>query len=91
MSSRLFDQDLTSNGDGRPSWYPFRKSPACLEVAFKDLDAWKHLDWTVEAGGYRLVIEGGAMTGLAYDEWPYPWGDPRYGAATLTGSWDYER
>jgi hypothetical protein len=24
------------------------------------------------------VIEGGVMIGLAYDEWPWPWGDPRY-------------
>jgi len=44
------------------------------------------LDWTVEAGGYRLVIENGAMVGLAYDEFPWPWGDPRYDAATR-GSW----
>lgn len=29
-----------------------------------DLDAWKHLDWTVTAAGYRLVIIGGAMIGL---------------------------
>jgi hypothetical protein len=37
-------------------------------------------DWTVSTDdGYRLVIEGGAIRGLAYDEWPFPWGDPRYG------------
>jgi hypothetical protein len=29
-----------------------------------DLEAWKHLDWTVTAGGYQLVIIGGAMIGL---------------------------
>ena len=40
--------------------------------------AWRYLDWTVSADSYRLVIEGGAMTGLAYDEWPWPWGDARY-------------
>ncbi len=37
------------------------------------------MDWTVSADGYRLVIEHGAIRGLAYDEWPWPWGDPRYG------------
>ena len=36
------------------------------------------LDWGVSADGYRLVIEQGVMIGLAYDEWPYPWGDSRY-------------
>lgn len=41
-------------------------------------DAWRYLDWGVSAGGYRLVIEHGVMLGLAYDEWPYPWGDSRY-------------
>lgn len=29
-----------------------------------DMDAWKHLDWTVTADGYRLVIIGEAMIGL---------------------------
>ena len=29
-----------------------------------DLDAWKHLDWTVEASGWRLAIVGGVMVGL---------------------------
>jgi hypothetical protein len=28
------------------------------------LAGWRCLDWSVEAAGYRLVIEGGAMTGL---------------------------
>jgi len=37
------------------------------------------MDWTVSADGYRLVIEGGLIVGLAYDEWPWPWGDSRYG------------
>ena len=40
--------------------------------------AWRYLDWGVSADGYRLVIENGVMIGLAYDEWPYPWGDERY-------------
>jgi len=43
-------------------------------------------DWTVEAGGYRLVIKNGAMVGLAYDEFPWLWGDPRYDQA-MRGSW----
>lgn len=38
-------------------------------------------EWDVSADGYRLVVEGGAIRGLAYDEWPYPWGDPRYAEA----------
>ena len=37
------------------------------------------MDWTVSADSYRLVIEGGLIVGLAYDEWPWPWGDSRYG------------
>lgn len=32
----------------------------------------------MSAGGYRLVIEDGAIVGLAYDEDPWPWGDPRW-------------
>jgi len=37
-------------------------------------------DWAVSTDdGYRLVIEDGVIIGLAYDEWPWPWGDPRYG------------
>ena len=37
------------------------------------------MDWTVSTDdGYRLVIEHGAIRGLAYDEWPWLWGDPRY-------------
>jgi hypothetical protein len=40
--------------------------------------AWRYLDWTVSADGYRLVIEHGVMIGLAYDEDPWPWGDPRW-------------
>jgi hypothetical protein len=34
---------------------------------------WMAQDWTVETDGYRLVIENGAMTGLAYEEWPPSW------------------
>ena len=41
------------------------------------------LDWGVSADGYRLVIEHGVMTGLAYDEWPYLWGDERYEMSEL--------
>ena len=44
---------------------------------------WTSPDWTVQADGYRLVIEDGAMTGLAYDEFPWLWGDPRYNDATV--------
>ena len=43
-------------------------------------------DWEVVADGYRLVIRDGAMIGLAYDEWPYPWGDERY--ETAVSVWD---
>ena len=45
------------------------------------------LDWGVSADGYRLVIEQGVMIGLAYDEWPYPWGDERYETARTV--WEY--
>ena len=44
---------------------------------------WMVQDWAVQADGYRLVIEDGAMTGLAYDEFPWLWGDPRYNDATV--------
>lgn len=40
-------------------------------------------DWEVSVDGYRLVIRDGAIIGLAYDEWPYPWGDERYETAQL--------
>ncbi len=45
---------------------------------FPRTNAWRYLDWSVSADGYRLVIEDGVMIGLAYDEWPWPWGDVRY-------------
>lgn len=45
-----------------PGYPAYRWSP--MRDLFPRLDAWRHLDWTVEAGGWRLVIEGGAMTGL---------------------------
>lgn len=32
----------------------------------------------MSAGGYRLVIEGGEIIGLASGENPWPWGDPRW-------------
>lgn len=50
-------------------------------------NSWKYLDWTVQADGYRLVIEDGPMVGLAYDEWPWLWGDPRYDEITVVYSW----
>ncbi len=50
-------------------------------------NAWRYLDWGVSADGYRLVIEQGVMIGLAYDEWPYPWGDERYETARTV--WEY--
>lgn len=49
--------------------------------------AWRYLDWGVSADGYRLVVEDGVMLGLAYDEWPYPWGDERYETATTVRQW----
>ena len=45
-------------GPGAPGPRP------ALRKAFTPFSAWRHLDWTVEAGGYRLVIEDGAMIGL---------------------------
>ena len=35
-------------------------------------------EWTVSAGGYRLIIEHGAIVGLGYGEDPWPWGDPAW-------------
>ena len=51
-----------------------------LRNVFPRTNAWRYLDWEVSADGYRLVIEDGAILGLAYDEWPFPWGDERYSA-----------
>jgi hypothetical protein len=60
------------------------------QVMLRDelVNPWKYLDWTVQADGYRLVIEDGAMAGLAYDEFPWPWGDPRYDDAALSWASD---
>ena len=41
----------------------------------------------MQADGYRLVIKDGAMAGLACDEFPWPWGDPRYDEVTVVDSW----
>lgn len=41
--------------------------------------------WDVRADGYRLVIEDGAMVGLAYGEDPWPWGDQRWLTSHLIG------
>ena len=51
------------------------------------VNSWKYLDWTVQADGYRLVIKDGAIAGLACDEFPWPWGDPRYDEVTVVDSW----
>jgi len=54
---------------GRPEdsvyhWTPFRD-------AIPRPAAWRYLDWTVEADGYRLVIEDGAIIGLEALGEPY--------------------
>jgi hypothetical protein len=54
--------------------------PTPLRNVFPRTTGWRYLDWEVSADGYRLVIEHGVIIGLAYDEWPWPWGDPRYDA-----------
>lgn len=56
---------------------PLEPGPRWHNV-FPRTNAWRYQDWGVSVGGYRLVIEYGVMIGLAYDEWPYPWGDERY-------------
>lgn len=48
----------------QPESFTYHYRP--MRNIFKRPNAWRYLDWTVEAGGYRLVIEGGAMTGLEY-------------------------
>jgi hypothetical protein len=49
------------------------------------------LDWAVSADGYRLVIEDGAIIGLACDEWFFLPGDKRYDDAepiwSVEASW----
>jgi ribosomal protein L37E len=47
---------------------PVYEPPGGFRNVFKRTPAWWYLDWTVEADGYRLVIENGAMTGLACDD-----------------------
>ena len=54
-------------------------------------NAWRYLDWTVSADGYRLVIEGGAIIGLAYDEDPWPWGDPAWLTSHLIADHEWRR
>ena len=41
----------------------------------------------LQVDGYRLIIKDGAMAGLAYDEFPWPWGDARYDEVTVDDSW----
>ena len=48
-------------------------------------------EWTVSADGYRLVIEQGAIIGLAYDEDPWPWGDPRWLTSRLIADHEIRR
>jgi hypothetical protein len=63
----------------RRPWWLETHATCCARRLFSVPD----LDWTVQADGYRLVIKDGAMTGLAYDEFPWLWGDPRYDDATI--------
>lgn len=43
-------------------------------VGVSETPLWMTQDWTVQVDGYRLIIKDGAMAGLAYDEFPWPWG-----------------
>ena len=58
---------------------------------YPDIGAWRHLDWTVSADGCRLVIEDGAIIGLAFDEDPWPWGDPRWLTSHLIADHEIRR
>jgi hypothetical protein len=78
-----------------------------LRNVFPRTNAWRYLDWTVrvDLGGdtpvisdraraasiYRLVIENGAIIGLAYDEDPWPWGDPRWLTSHLIADHEMRR
>ena len=59
--------------------------------AFPRTSARRYPDWTVSADGYRLVIEQGVIIGLAYDEDPWPWGDPRWLTSHLTADHEIRR
>jgi hypothetical protein len=52
-----------------PHWSAFRSEP--FRNVFPRNGAWRYLDWTVEAGGYRLVIDHGAIVGLEALGEPY--------------------
>ena len=56
-------------------------------VGVSETPLWMSQDWTVQVDGYRLIIKDGAMAGLAYDEFPWPWGDARYDEVTVVDSW----
>lgn len=62
---RVFDE--LRNG---PPLAEYELGPACqasgepFRNVFRRPNAWLYQDWTVEADGWRLVIEGGAMLGL---------------------------
>lgn len=62
-----------------------------LRNVFPRTNAWRYLDWTVSADGYRLVIEHGVILGLAYDEDPWPWGDPRWLTSHLIADHEIRR
>jgi hypothetical protein len=69
---------VTTPYDVGPQNPAYRLTP--LRNVFPRTTGWRYLDWGVSADGYRLVIEHGVIIGLAYDEWPWPWGDSRYDA-----------
>jgi hypothetical protein len=69
---------VTTPYDVGPQNPAYRLTP--LRNVFPRTTGWRYLDWEVTADGYRLVIEHGVIIGLAYDEWPWPWGDQRYDA-----------
>lgn len=57
------DNGPVAGHDASPvTWPACRHTP--LRNVFPRPAAWRYLDWTVEAGGYRLVIESGAIAGL---------------------------
>lgn len=56
------DYGLTGYDASPVTWPAFGYTP--MRNVFPRPGAWRYLDWTAEAGGYRLVIEGGAILGL---------------------------
>lgn len=81
------------------SWHGKVTGTACAECRREHAEyvaagTWadrRCLDWTVSVGGYRLVIEHGAIIGLAYDEDPWPWGDPRWLTSHLIADHELRR